>query len=149
ERADVRGSTHDAAQDRTVLASPRPGSGNLSAVVNPTLENLTPTRMPRRRIRVPSTDQATTRVLTRRRRSPRCANARPLSPLHARRSSAAANVEIVAGPVPAAGSHRLGTANANVAPGPSFNAAQMRPPWLSTMARLTNNPMPIPPALVV
>jgi len=36
-----------------------------------------------------------------------------------------------------------------VLPDPSFASAQIRPRCLSTMERLTDNPTPMPPALVV
>ena len=42
-----------------------------------------------------------------------------------------------------------GMENENVEPGPSFLAAQIRPLCLSTMARLTDNPIPMPSLLVV
>ncbi len=42
-----------------------------------------------------------------------------------------------------------GTENENVAPGPSLGTAQRRPPWLSTMDRLTDRPMIIPFGLLV
>ncbi len=42
-----------------------------------------------------------------------------------------------------------GTENEKVAPGPSFGSAQRRPSCLSTIERLTNNPMPMPPLFVV
>jgi|HubBroStandDraft_6_1064221.scaffolds.fasta_scaffold1088028_1 hypothetical protein len=42
-----------------------------------------------------------------------------------------------------------GMENPNVAPGPSFGSAQMRPWCLSMIERLTDSPIPMPPCLVV
>ena len=44
---------------------------------------------------------------------------------------------------------RHGTANENVAPGPSFNTAQSRPRWFSMMERLTYSPTPMPSLFVL
>src|SRR6267142_4813089 len=49
----------------------------------------------------------------------------------------------------AAPDQALGTVNRNVAPGPSFDSAHRRPPWLLTIERLIDSPMPIPFGLVV
>jgi hypothetical protein len=42
-----------------------------------------------------------------------------------------------------------GIAKENVAPGPSFAIAHKRPPWLSTIDRLTDRPIPMPFDFVV
>ena len=39
--------------------------------------------------------------------------------------------------------------NSKVAPGPSLGVAQRRLRWLSMIERLTDNPIPMPPVLVV
>ena len=47
------------------------------------------------------------------------------------------------------GRRETGMENANDAPGPSFASAQIRPWCLSTIDRLTDNPIPMPPLFVV